>query len=99
MLLAMAIIAGSEVRRAVRGANGWIEAAGRAGLVAHGIVYGLIGALALRTAFGPGRGRMGRKESLAAIADEPFGEALLVAVGVGLLGYALWRAIEVVMDP
>jgi hypothetical protein len=62
------VIAGQEVRRAVRGTDGWIEAAGRAGLVAHGIVYALVGALAVRAAFGTGRGHMGRKESLAAMA-------------------------------
>lgn len=66
----------------------------RAGLVARGVVYGVIGVLAIEVAFGSGGKATNQQGALQTIAQQPFGKALLVAVAVGLAGYAAWRLIR-----
>lgn len=78
-----------------------MEAGGRAGFVARGVIYFLVGSLALRIAFGSdGKGGEGggaqadRGGALAEIAQKPFGSVLLWALGVALVGMTLWRLSE-----
>ncbi|MEU8588957.1 DUF1206 domain-containing protein [Streptomyces sp. NPDC048664] len=70
------------------------EGAARAGLTARGVIYLLIGVLALRIAFGDGHQEADRQGALAEIAKEPFGAVMLWALGAGLAGMALWRLSE-----
>ncbi len=79
-----------------RAANSdWIDWLARAGFVARGVVYGIIGLIAFEVARNGGRGDEANKEgALREIAERPFGEALLVLLAVGLAGYALWRGVE-----
>jgi hypothetical protein len=66
----------------------------RAGLVGRGVVYGIIGALAIELAAGAGGKATNQQGALQTLARQPFGEALLVAVAVGLACYAAWRLIR-----
>jgi len=66
----------------------------RAGLVARGVVYGLIGILAIKVAFGSGGETTDQQGALKTIAGQPFGKVLLVLVAIGLAGYALWRLVR-----
>lgn len=66
----------------------------RAGLVARGVSYGIVGVLALKLALGSGGSAKSQKGALTAIAHQPFGKALLIAMAVGLAGYALWRLVR-----
>jgi Domain of Unknown Function (DUF1206) len=67
----------------------------RAGLVARGVVYGIIGILALKLALGDGGGETTNQQgALQTIAQGPFGKVLLALMAVGLLGYAAWRLIR-----
>jgi hypothetical protein len=70
---------------------GWLA---RAGLVARGVVYGIIGILALKLALGDGGKATDQQGALQTIAHQSFGQLLLVLVAVGLGGYALWRLIR-----
>jgi hypothetical protein len=63
----------------------------RAGLVARGVVYAIIGVLAIKLALGDGGKATNQQGALRTIADRPFGKTLLVVVAIGLAGYALWR--------
>ena len=63
----------------------------RAGLAARGVVYAIIGILALKLALGDGGKATNQQGALKTIADRPFGKTLLVIVAIGLAGYALWR--------
>ncbi|MET9505086.1 DUF1206 domain-containing protein [Streptomyces sp. NPDC006622] len=84
-----------EAERAARGSV--TRGAARAGLAARGVIYLLVGALALQIAFGENKKRQAdRQGALAEIADRPFGSVLLWALGIGLVGMALWRLSEVV---
>ncbi|MET9896209.1 DUF1206 domain-containing protein [Streptomyces sp. NPDC006465] len=72
------------------------EGAARAGLAARGVIYALVGVLALRIAFGDSGRQADRGGALEEIASKPFGAALLWALGAGLVGMALWRLSEAV---
>jgi len=81
--------------RARRAANGSAaEGAARAGLAARGVIYLLVGILALQIAFGGGDRQADRGGALAELSDRPFGAVLLWALGAGLVGMALWRLSE-----
>ncbi|MEU7136078.1 DUF1206 domain-containing protein [Streptomyces sp. NPDC046261] len=71
-------------------------AAARAGLVARGVLYLLVGVLALRIAHGGGGEQADRGGAVQELAQKPFGQVLVWAVGIGLIGMALWRLSEVV---
>ncbi|WP_369251613.1 DUF1206 domain-containing protein [Streptomyces sp. R41] len=81
-----------RARRAATGSA--LEGAARAGLVARGAIYLLVGALALRIAFGDGGRQADRSGALEEISTKPFAAVLLWALGAGLVGMALWRLSE-----
>ena len=62
------------------------------------IVYALIGVLAVRAALGAGGRTAGKRGALEEIAQAPYGRLLLIAIGVGIAGYALWRFIQTAFD-
>lgn len=70
---------------------GWLA---RAGLVARGGVYGIVGILALKLAVGSGGKATTQRGALQTIARDPFGKTLLIATAVGLGSYALWRLVR-----
>ncbi|HKU43713.1 MAG TPA: DUF1206 domain-containing protein, partial [Polyangiales bacterium] len=62
--------------------------------------YGLVGTLALLTALGLSGGRItDGKGAVRQIGSGPWGEALLYAVGFGLVCYSLWGAVRALLDP
>ncbi|GAB2888208.1 DUF1206 domain-containing protein [Streptomyces deserti] len=89
---AMARTGRAEARRAANGSV--MEGAARAGLAARGVIYLLVGVLALQIAFGEGQRQADRGGALAELSSKPFGAILLWALGVGLVGMALWRLSE-----
>ncbi|MEU2583873.1 DUF1206 domain-containing protein [Streptomyces avermitilis] len=82
--------------RARRAATGSMrEGAAKAGLVARGVIYVLVGVLALRIAFGGSGHQADRTGALQEISSKPFGAVLLWALGAGVVGMAVWRLSEV----
>ena len=69
----------------------------RAGMAARGVIYAIIGVLALELAFGAGGKTTNQKGALKTIAEQSFGKALLVLMAVGLAGYAIWRLTRAVL--
>ncbi|MCW2975053.1 MAG: hypothetical protein JWM06_334 [Actinomycetia bacterium] len=63
----------------------------RAGFVARGVIYGIVGLLAVKVALGAGGKTTNQQGAMKTIAQQPFGKVLLIAVAVGLGGYAIWR--------
>ncbi|WP_405427782.1 DUF1206 domain-containing protein [Streptomyces erythrochromogenes] len=72
------------------------EVTARCGLVARGVLYGLIGILAVRVAFGGGGQEADRQGALRELAGKPFGSVLIWAIGIGLVCMMLWRLSEAV---
>ncbi|MEU0473569.1 DUF1206 domain-containing protein [Streptomyces olivaceus] len=93
----MRVMAHTGRRRTRRAANGTVvEGAARAGLTARGVIYLLVGVLALQIGFGTGDRQADRGGALEELAGRPFGAVLLWALGAGLAGMALWRLSEAV---
>ncbi|MBK3633782.1 DUF1206 domain-containing protein [Streptomyces asoensis] len=84
----------AQAERAARGSV--TKGAAKAGFAARGVIYLLVGLLALQIAFGDSGHEADRRGALAEIAEKPFGSVLLWALGVGLVGMALWRLSEAV---
>ncbi|CAN7205458.1 DUF1206 domain-containing protein [Rossellomorea sp. LjRoot5] len=77
----------------------WIKGFARVGYISRGIVYMLIGALAVMAALGIGGSTSDSSGAFAAVASKPFGEVLLWLLGIGLIGIVLWCLIQVIQDP
>jgi hypothetical protein len=69
----------------------------RAGYGSRGVIYTIIGGLALLAAFKSTQAS-GTKDALAALRDEPYGVPALFAIGIGLLAYLVWRVTAGVKD-
>jgi hypothetical protein len=70
-----------------------LELAARLGLVARGVIYVLIGVIAVQIAFGDG-GQADRGGALAQIASQSYGAVVLWLLVIGFAGLALWRLSE-----
>jgi hypothetical protein len=70
------------------------ELLSRAGFVARGLIYGIIGILALKLALGQGGKLTNQQGALHTVANQPFGKVLLTLVAIGLGGYSLWRFVR-----
>ncbi|MBD2103356.1 DUF1206 domain-containing protein [Leptolyngbya sp. FACHB-261] len=79
--------------------NPWVERLARSGYAAKGVVYVIVGLLAAQAALGTGGKTTDTSGALQTIVTQPFGKFLLSLVTVGLLGYALWRFVQAVVDP
>ena len=66
----------------------------RCGFAARGVIYGIIGLLAIKLALGHGGKTVNQQGALRTIAHQPFGKVLLIMVAIGLGGYSLWRLVR-----
>jgi len=80
------------------GRSPWVERLGRLGLVAKGVLYAVVGILAIKVALGGREESPDREGALQTIAQQPFGKGLLVLLAVGLAGYALWQLARGLLD-
>ncbi len=71
----------------------------RLGFVVRGLIYGVIGVLALQVALNRGGAVINSQGAIVTLGKTPFGVILLYAVMLGLIGYALWGVIRAVFDP
>lgn len=76
-----------------------IEVLARAGYAAKGVVYTLVGGLALLAAVGSGGSTTGSRGALYSLLGRPYGLAMLALVAAGLAGYTLWCFIRAIFDP
>jgi hypothetical protein len=76
----------------------WIELLARIGFVAKGLLYATVGTLAACAGAGRGGETTDTRGAMARLLELPFGRALLVAMAVGLVGYAIWRFVEGITD-
>jgi hypothetical protein len=76
----------------------WIERLARFGYATKGIVYIIVGVLAVLTALDAGGQTTDTRGAFKEIYSQPFGQVLLGAVAVGLVCYAVWRVTQAVVD-
>lgn len=88
-----------HAEHAAHRANPWIDRTARTGYAAKGVVYATIGVLALREALGLSGMTTGVGGAMRSMGPQPLGRVLLVVLAIGLLGYALWKLLQGIMDP
>ena len=76
----------------------WAERFARAGFVAKGIVYLIIGWLAFRAGSGRGGDVTDSEGAIRSLLSATQGRVLIGALAIGLAGYALWRLLEALAD-
>lgn len=70
----------------------------RSGYAARGVVYLIVGGLAVLAALGQGGRTTDARGALTTLLTQPFGQILLAIVALGLVGYALWRVVQAITD-
>lgn len=76
----------------------WVAKLARAGYVAKALLYATVGILAAQAALGRGGRTTDLGGALHEVVRAPMGNVLLLAIAVGLAGYALWRLVDAVTD-
>lgn len=84
---------------AARQAAPGVERLARLGYIAKGVVYAVIGFLALREALGAGGKTTDPSGAIHSIGTQPFGGIMLTLLAVGLVYYAMWKVVQGVIDP
>jgi hypothetical protein len=84
----------SEVRNAAASGSGWYAWLARGGLIAKGVSFGIVGALAIQVAVGAGGRATSRQGALQSLAQHDLGKALLMLLAVGFAAYASWRFVQ-----
>jgi Domain of Unknown Function (DUF1206) len=82
----------SAGRRAAHGSA--MSVLARTGLAARGIMYGLIGVIAVQIALGSTHRQADRSGALRLVAATPFGSVILWLLVIGFAGLTLWRLSE-----
>jgi hypothetical protein len=77
----------------------WLQRLARAGLVARGLLYVVVGILATQVAVGHNEARPDKQGALQAVVRQPFGRLLVLLLAVGFAGYAAWRFVEAAVGP
>ena len=83
------------VRRTASGE--WPERLARFGLAARGVLYIILGVLAVQIAFGDRSEQANQRGALTEVTDQPFGSVLIWLIVVGLFGYSLWRLLTAML--
>ncbi|TMR11584.1 DUF1206 domain-containing protein [Nonomuraea turkmeniaca] len=81
-------------RRAARSQA--LEVVTRVGLACRGVLYTLIGVVAVQIAFGDGSQEADKAGAISTVAGLPFGAVLLWIMTAGFVALALWQASEAV---
>jgi hypothetical protein len=89
----------AEAKAQHAAANPWVERLARFGYAVRGILYAVVGLLAVQVALGAGGATTDKHGAIATISRQPFGEVLLVLIVIGLTGYSLWGFIRAILDP
>jgi hypothetical protein len=72
----------------------WVDHAARIGLVAYGVMHLVVAWLALQLAFGDREGSASSQGAVHELAQQPFGEVLVWALGLGMVLLVVWQGIE-----
>lgn len=76
----------------------WLTRLARLGYAAKGVVYAIVGIMALRAALGPGGRTTDTQGALLEVDRGPFGNVVLGVLALGMLGYAAWRIVAAATD-
>ena len=77
----------------------FVEFLARLGFGARGLIYLMMGVIAVQVAHGGRTAPADQQGALVAIGAQPGGNILLILVLIGLAGYSLWGVIRAIFDP
>jgi hypothetical protein len=77
----------------------WVERFARLGYAAKALLYITVGLLAAHGGLGSGGRAIDTRGALGVVHQVTFGRVALIVVAAGLIGYAVWRIVEAVVDP
>lgn len=69
------------------------------GFISKGIIYLVIGALSLLASLQLGGKSSGTNQALTFLKKQPFGQIMLLLLGIGLLCYSFWMFLQSIKDP
>lgn len=79
--------------------NVWVDRLTRLGYAARGLIYGLIGFLAVQV-ISTGNGDItDQTGALQWIASQPYGKIVMIIVAVGMAGLVIWGVVRAIADP
>lgn len=76
-----------------------LETLARLGYASKAVIYAVVGILAILTAMNRGGRITDTSGALRVVMRQPFGQAALIVLAVGLCGYAAWRLLDAILDP
>jgi hypothetical protein len=79
--------------------NSWLGVIARFGYAAVGVLYLLIGFLALKLAAGTESRAPDAQRVIVRIGSQPYGKVLIGVIAGGLLAFAIWRVFEAISGP
>ena len=88
----------SAIDETMRRASPWIEPLARIGYLAKGIVYLMIGIMAVLFATGKRTEPADFSTVLVKVFSEPFGRILLALLTIGVVAYGAWCFIQAIID-
>ncbi len=77
----------------------WVERLARVGYAAKALLYIMVGVLAAQAGLGRGGRAVDTQGALRQVHSVTFGRATLILIAAGLIGYAIWRVVEGILDP
>ncbi len=77
----------------------WMRWLARCGILAEGLIYVLIGGLALGGAFDPSQHPSGSKGAMDKLSHVPLGPLWLTLLALGLVAFVLWQGMQALFDP
>ena len=83
----------------VRQGAPWVERLARIGYAAKALLYITVGLLTAQAGLGRGGRAVDTQGALRVVHHATFGRLALIVVAAGLIGYAIWRIVEGVVDP
>lgn len=76
-----------------------IKPLAKLGYVSRGVIYLMIGGLAILTAFGSAGGKTSTsKGAMVELYQQPLGTTMLILLIIGLVGYSIWRFVQSIFD-
>lgn len=69
------------------------------GFISKGLIYVVVGVLSLLAALNMGGESSGTNQALLFFKKQPFGQFLLIALGIGLMCYSYWMFVRSIKDP
>lgn len=77
----------------------WLRKFSRIGMASKGFVYFFVGALTLISALTGSSSISGKSGVVDFLKEQPFGNAIVIFLSIGLFGFVCWRIIQVLKNP